>query len=215
MKDWSISSRTFAMPTGGGAVHAYIAISDPMGRVVAEYHGFPFTRRPLEKVSKPRVFDWDDPRRQADNFWSITPVHNFRLEAERVPGEFWNARQDLRVHDEEVFIGTGDQVAAIRSALDDGMKAINQRDFDYGAAHWLSESQNSNSVYATLMGIADDKAQEMGADRIAIPGRLLQDDIVFDRQSRSSWAPGIHRDLLQGGTASSAKKAAPLVGNKS
>ena len=65
------------------------------------------------------------------------------------------------------------------------------------------------------MQVANDKAQEMGAGQIAIPGRLLQDDIVFDSQSRSSWAPGIHRNLLPDGTSTSPKKITPpLFRNK-
>ena len=103
------------------------------------------------------------------------------------------------VHDEEVFRGSRSQVGQIRSALDAAAAEINRRDLDYGIIHLFSESQNSNSVYGTLMGVAAAKARDIGANPVTIPGRLLDDQVVFDPRGRSSWAPGIHRDLLAPG----------------
>ncbi len=140
MGDWTISSRTFALPVGGGAVHAYIAIKDGNGRVAAEYHGFPIDRATGDN--------------QGGNPISFTPFHDFRLQAEGLSGEFWDSTQDLRVHDEEVFRGSQSQVRQIQSALDAARHDINPKDLDYGILHLVSESQNSNSVYGMLMGVA-------------------------------------------------------------
>lgn len=182
MDIWTINSRTFALPVGGGAVHSYIAIKDNAGRVVAEYHGFPFNRE---------TGDWE-----GDNPLAFTPLSNFRLRPARFRGEFWPAHQSPQVHEEEVFRGSPGQVRQIQTALEKAIKVIDQKDLDYGGVHFLSESRNSNSMYGTLMQVADQEAQAIGAGRIEIPDRLLQDNVVFDRQGRSSWAPGIHRDLL-------------------
>lgn len=176
------------MPTGGGAVHSYIAIRDDAGRVVAEYHGFPFSRKNGSGTNDQRPFDWNDKLREADNPISITPFHDFRLEAQLVPGEWWptGPGQRVRIADEEVFRGSRQHVQQIQAELDGAVADINRGDHDYGAAHFLSESRNSNSVYATLMGVADAKARTVGGDPIEIPERLLRDDVVFDKQSRSS-----------------------------
>ena len=182
MDEWRISSRTFALPTGGGAVHAYIAVKDETGRVVDEYHGFQVDRETGDIAGGNPV--------------SYLPGSRFPLEARRIRGEHWPSRRDLRVHEEEVFRGSREQVREIQAELDQAVGDINSRNLKYGALHFLSESQNSNSVYSTLMQVANDKANEMGVGSIDIPGRLLRDDIVFDNQSRSSWAPGIHRNLL-------------------
>lgn len=201
MDEWTISSRTFALPTGGGAVHAYLAIKDGMGRVVAEYHGF--------------QIDPDTNEIAADNPLSYIPGSGFPLNARLIRGEYWPSRRNLRVHDEEVFRGSSKQIKEIRSELDEAVKGINRQNLEYGALHVLSESQNSNSVYATLMRVADEKAREIGAGQIEVPGRLLRDDIVFDSQSRSSWAPGTHRDLLPEGTDTRpVKKPQRLFRNK-
>ena len=170
MDVWTINSRTFAMPIGGGAVHSYIAVKDNAGRVVAEYHGFPFDRE---------ARTWEE-----GNPLAFTPLSNFQLRPRRLRGEFWPANQDSRVHEVEVFRGSPSQVQQIQLALDKAIKVIDQKDIDYGGVHFLSESRNSNSM------------QAIGAGRIEIPDRLLSDNVVFDSQSRSSWAPGIHRDLL-------------------
>ena len=87
MDRWTISSRTYAMPVGGGAVHSYIAIKDNTGRVVAEYHGFPYSRE---------TGLWE-----GDNPLAFTPLSNFQLRARQFPRQFWPSRQNLRVHDEE------------------------------------------------------------------------------------------------------------------
>jgi len=202
MDNWTISSRTYALPVGGGAVHAYIAIKDDSGRVVAEYHGFPINRETGDN--------------EGANPLAITPLSNFQLQARRMAGEYWPLRQFTQVHDEEVFRGSQSQVQQIQSAPDNAMREIDVHDFDYGGVHFLSESRNSNSVYGTLMQVADERAQEIGAGRIETPERLVKDNIVFDQQSRSSWAPGIHRNLLPDGLSPPAnKKAPPLFRNKS
>lgn len=182
MDIWTINSRTYAMSVGGGAVHSYIAIKDNAGRVVAEYHGFPFDRETGD--------------REGDNPLAFTPLSNFQLRPDRFRGEFWPARQNPRVHEEEVFRGSPSQVQQIQLALDRAMDVIDQKDIDYGGVHFLSESRNSNSMYGTLMQVADQEAQAIGAGRIEIPDRLLRDKVVFDSDGRSSWAPGIHRNLL-------------------
>lgn len=201
MDVWTIHSRTFAMPVGGGAVHSYIAIKDNAGRVVVEYHGFPFDRE---------TGDYE-----GNNPLAFTPLSNFQLRPVRIRGENWQSNQNPGVHDEEVFRGSPSQVLQIQTALDLAMKEIDRQDLDYGGVHFLSESRNSNSVYGTLMQIANEEAQAIGAGRIEIPDRLLRDDVVFDSQSRSSWAPGIHRNLLPDGVPAIIKKRGrALFGNK-
>ena len=170
------------MPVGGGAVHSHIAIKDNAGRVVVEYHGFPFDRD---------AGTWEE-----RNPLALTPLSDFQLRPRRFRGEFWPANQDPRVHEVEVFRGSPTQVQQIQLALDKAMKVIDQKNIDYGGVHFFSESRNSNSMYGTLMQVADQEAQALGAGRIEVPDRLLRDNVVFDSQGRSSWAPGIHRDLL-------------------
>ncbi len=202
MERWTISSRTYALPIGGGAVHAYIAIKDDTGQVVAEYHGF--------------QVDPDTGKLAVGDSSSYFPGSDFTLQARQFTEEYWQPRTNLRVHDEEVFRGSREQVAQIRVELDQAAKDINDQGLRYEAAKIFSESQNSNSVYRTLMEVAGNKAEEIGAAPIMIPGKLLQDDIVFDGQSRSSWAPGIGLNLLPKGTSSSPKKQPPpLFENKS
>lgn len=170
------------MSVGGGAVHSYIAIKDNAGRIVAEYHGFPFGRE---------TGDWE-----GDNPLAFTPFSNFQLRPARFRREFWPAHQNPEVYEEEVFRGPPSQVQQIQFALDKAMKVIDQKNINYGGVHFLSESRNSNSMYGTLMQVADQEAQAIGAGRIEIPDRLLSDNVVFDSQGRSSWAPGIHRNPL-------------------
>lgn len=202
MDKWTISSRTYALPIGGGAVHAYIAVKDDTGQVIAEYHGF--------------QVDPETGNTAGNDSSSYFPGSNFRLEARQYPEEYWQSRTDLRVHDEEVFRGSPEQVAQIRTELDQAVEDINDRELRYQAFKLFSDSQNSNSVYRTLMEVAGSRAEEIGADPIAIPGRLMRNDIVFDSQSRSSWAPGIETHLLPKGTSTSPKKQPPpLFRNKS
>ena len=104
MDNWTISSRTFALPTGGGAVHAYIAIKDNTGKVIHEYHGFQIDRE-TNKIAD-------------GNPLSYLPGSDFPLQARRWPGEYWSSRQELRVHDEEVFRGSRKQVGLIGAELD-------------------------------------------------------------------------------------------------
>lgn len=189
------------MPVGGGAVHSYIAVKDNAGRIVAEYHGFPYDRE---------TGDYE-----GDNPLAFTPLSNFQLRAIQRPDEHWPSSRYPQVHDEEVFRGSRSQVELIQAEMNQAAKDINRLNLDYGGVHFLSESRNSNSVYRTLMRVADGKALDIGAGRIEVPDRLLQDNITFDSQSRSSWAPGIHRDLLSDGIAPSTKKMPQLFGNKS
>ena len=92
---------------------------------------------------------------EGDNPLAITPIHDFRLEARRVTGESLIPKKDLRVYEEEAFRGNEKQIRQILSALKSAVVDINRRDLDYGSIHLLSESQNSNSVYGTLMGVAE------------------------------------------------------------
>ena len=192
MEEWTINSRTLPLAPGGGSVHAYIAIRDNTGRVVREYHGFQIDPETKELA--------------VDNPASYFPGSGFALGARVFSGEsnWWNP--GARPADEEVFRGSRSQVERILVDLDQAEVDINQQRFEYDAVRFLSEAQNSNSVYGTLMRVADERALELGAGPIDVPERLLRDDIIRDEESRSSWAPGIHRDLLPNGLSTSTKK---------
>ena len=201
MDDWTISSRTYALDTGGGAVHAYVVIKDNTGRVVREYHGL---------QTDPETGD-----SAGGNPTSYLPGSGFKLRVWRFQGETEMSKDQVRVTDDEVFRGSRGQVERILADLDQAANEINQQNYKYDAVRVFSESQNSNSVYGTLMRVADERAQRLGARPIEIPERLQQDDIIRDEEGRSSWAPGIHRDLLPDGLSTSTKKVPPLFGNKS
>ena len=71
-----------------------------------------------------------------------------------------------------VFRCSQDQVAQIRTALDQAVEDINRQDLQYEAVNLFSESQNSNSVYRTLMDVADEirrRRRRVGLERLAIP----------------------------------------------
>ncbi len=118
MDEWTISSRTYAIDVGGGAVHAYIVIEDNSGRVIAEYHGFPYSRETGEY--------------EGNNPLAFTPLSNFRLRPRRLAGESGMSREVARVHEDEVFRGPRSQVLQIQSAIDDAMMEIDRQDIDYG-----------------------------------------------------------------------------------
>lgn len=201
MDEWTINSRTLPLPPGGGSVHAYIAIRDDTGRVVREYHGF---------QADPETGDL-----AVDNPASYIPGSGFALTARIRSGESALPNPRARVADEEVFRGSRSQVERILADLDQAVADINRQNLEYDAVRFFSESQNSNSVYGTLMRVADERARKLGAGPIEVPERLHDDDIVRDDESRSSWAPGIHRNLLPDGLSTSTKKAPPLFKNKS
>ena len=173
------------MATGGGAVHAYIAIEDNTGRAVREYHGF--------------QVDPETGAEATDNPASYIPGSGFALSARIRGGETVWSNQRARVADEEVFRGSRSQVERILGDLDQAVDDINQMSLQYDAVRFLSEAQNSNSVYGTLMRVADGRAQGLGAGPIETPERLMRDDVLRDEEGRSSWAPGIHRNLLPDG----------------
>lgn len=123
MDNWTINSRTYAMPVGGGAVHSYIAVKDQAGRIVAEYHGFPYDRE---------TGDYE-----GENPLAFTPLSNFQLQAVQRPDEHWPSSRYPQVHEEEVFRGSRSQVEQIQAEMNRAADDINRMDLDYGGVHFL------------------------------------------------------------------------------